>query len=127
MDDLDDRLGRRQRREHLGADRLRFDLRDEVLDDGQIDVGFEQRDAHFASDFVDVGFGQPPAACQPLEDRAKPIGKRFEQVREVLLAYDFGAVSSILRTASPTVLIFSASSSGMSMLNSVSKAMTNST
>ena len=36
-------------------------------------------------------------------------------------------VASIFATASPTVLIFSASSSGMSILNSVSNAMTSST
>jgi hypothetical protein len=55
--DLDDRLRRRQRGQHVGADGAFFDLRDEIFDDGEVHVGFEQRDANLASYLVDVGFG----------------------------------------------------------------------
>ena len=55
VNDLDDGLRRRQRREHAGADGLLLDPRDERLRDGQIDVGLQQRDAHLAHHVVDVG------------------------------------------------------------------------
>ena len=46
--DLDDLLGRRERGQHFLADGLVADVLDQVLDDVEVDVGFEQRDADFA-------------------------------------------------------------------------------
>ena len=42
----------------LLADRLVLDRRDEVLDDGQRDVGLEQREPHLAQRVLDVVVGQ---------------------------------------------------------------------
>ncbi len=71
VNDLDDRLRRRQRRQHVGADGLFLDGVDEFFGDRKVDVGFEQRDAHFARDLVDVRFRQPAAVAKALEDRAE--------------------------------------------------------
>ncbi len=47
-DDLDHLLGGRQRGQHLFALRLFLDGFDELLDDAEMDVGFEQRHANLA-------------------------------------------------------------------------------
>ena len=48
----------------LGAARPLLDRGDEVPDDGQRDVGLEQRDADLARGGVDVGLGEPTLAAQ---------------------------------------------------------------
>ena len=53
VDDLDDLLRGRKRREHFLAHRLFLDVFDELFDDPEVDVGFEQRHADFAQ-------GAPP-------------------------------------------------------------------
>ena len=58
VDDLDDRLRRRQRFEDVCADRLLFDASDERLGARKRDVGLEQRDANFAQRLVDVAFAE---------------------------------------------------------------------
>ena len=58
LDDLHERLTRRQAARHLGADSAFLDRIDEVLDHRQGDVGFEQRHAHFAQGVFDVVLGQ---------------------------------------------------------------------
>jgi hypothetical protein len=73
MDDTDQRLTRRERADHLLADRLVLYGRDEVLDDGQRDVGFEQSETHFAQRILDVVVGQPRFAAQPLDDLREPF------------------------------------------------------
>ena len=50
-------------------------LGDEVLDDAEVDVGLEQRQADLAHGLVDVVLGQPPAALEAVEGRAEPIGE----------------------------------------------------
>ena len=70
VDELDDGLRRRQRGEHVGADRALFDARDELFGDRERDVGFEQRDADFAQYLSDVRLGESAAVRQPVEDRA---------------------------------------------------------
>src|SRR5262249_14220941 len=62
--DLDDLLGGVERLGHLRAAGPLFDLRDEVLDDGQRHVGLEERDADLARRGVDVGLGQLALAAQ---------------------------------------------------------------
>ncbi|MNO76272.1 hypothetical protein D3C76_673430 [compost metagenome] len=58
LDDLHERLARRQAARHLGADSALLDRIDEVLDHRQSDVGFEQRHAHFTQGVFDVVFSQ---------------------------------------------------------------------
>ena len=71
MDDLDDHLARGDRAHHLLADRLRLHGLGEVADHVERDVGFEQRAAHLAHGFGDVGLGQRTLAGELVEDRAK--------------------------------------------------------
>ena len=73
MDDADQRLTRRQRADDLLADGLLLDRGDEVLDDRQRDVGFEQREAHLAQRVLDVGVGEPRFAAQLLDDARQPL------------------------------------------------------
>src|SRR5579863_7275987 len=71
-----------------------------------------------------------PSVTLPRPLRRSKIAPRRSLSRSNKEYYDVdepAVVSSIRLTASPTVLIFSASSSGMSMLNSVSNAITSST
>ena len=73
MDDADQRLPGRQRADDLLADRLLRDRRDEILDDGQRHVGFEQREPHLAQRVLDVVVGEPRFAAQPLDDVRKAL------------------------------------------------------
>ena len=72
VDDLHDLLAGRQALEDLLAERLLAHARDEVADDGEVDVGLEQREpdlAHRARDrlFVELALlrrsPRAPAAC----------------------------------------------------------------
>ena len=78
VDDLDDLLARRDRAQHLLADRLLGRLVDEGADDRQRDVGLEQGDADLAHRRAHVRFGQRAAAAQPIENAAQAIAKAFE-------------------------------------------------
>jgi hypothetical protein len=109
--------------EHVGADGALFDRATKSLATAEVDVGFEQRDANFAQYLATSDSERRPRFDSRVEDRAEALARASSMRR-------YGAswrVSSIFLTASPTVLIFSASSSGMSMLNSVSNAITSST
>ena len=84
VDDLDDLLARRDRAQHLLADRLLGRLVDELADDRQRDVGLEQRDAHLAHRRAHVGLVQRAAAAQAVEDAAQTVAQAVEhrQLRE---------------------------------------------
>ena len=58
-----------------------LDRGDERADDGQRDVGLEQRDPDLAGGGVDVGFGQPALAAQRREDLVEPVGEGVEHAR----------------------------------------------
>jgi len=58
VDDLDHLLGRFQALLDLGTNRALFHAVDEVLGDLQVDVGLQQRHAHFAQRGRDVFLGQ---------------------------------------------------------------------
>ena len=73
VDDADQRLPGRQRPDDLLADGLVADRRDEILDDGQRHVGFEQREPHFPQRVLDVVVGKPGFAAQPLDDVRKAL------------------------------------------------------
>ena len=67
VDDLDHLLGRVERLGDLGASGALLDALDKAADDGQRDVGLEQREADFAGRRVDIGLGQLALAAQPGE------------------------------------------------------------
>src|SRR6478752_4921222 len=60
------------------ADGLLADPCDEVLDDLEVDVRLEQRQAHFAHGGVDVGLADPTAAREGAEGLAKPVAEGVE-------------------------------------------------
>ena len=78
VDDLDHLLAGRQAVEHLVPDRPLADARHEVLDDLEVDVGLEQREADLAHGGVDVGFADPAATGQVAERLAEPIAQGVE-------------------------------------------------
>ena len=67
-DDLDDLLGGRERGEHFLAHGLFLDGFDELLDDPEMDVGFEQRHADLAQGGLHVLGREFALAAQVLED-----------------------------------------------------------
>ena len=78
VDDLDDLLARRDRAQHVLADRGLGYLLDEITCDRQRDVGLEQGDPHLAHRPAHVRLGQRTTAAQPIEHTAKAITQAFE-------------------------------------------------
>jgi hypothetical protein len=78
VDDSDERLARRERPDDLLADRLVAHGGDEILDDRQRDVGFEQCEPHLAQRVGNVGVGEARFAAQRLDDSRQPFGQRVE-------------------------------------------------
>ena len=78
VDDLDDLLAGGQAREDVPADGLLADARDEVLDDLEVDVGFEQGEPDFAHRGIDVGLADPAAAGQVAEGRSQALAEGVE-------------------------------------------------
>ncbi len=60
------------------AERLLFDAREERLDDAELDVRLEQRQADFAQRRLDVGVGQLGQTCQTVACLPEPLGKCIE-------------------------------------------------
>ena len=67
VDDLDQRLARRQAANHFLAQRLVAYGVDELLDHRQRDVGFEQRHAHFAQTVANIVFAETALPAQVLQ------------------------------------------------------------
>src|SRR5262249_24094092 len=65
----------------VGADRLGTDLVDELTDDGERHVGFEQRGPHFAQGFVDVSLGKRTAPPELVEYVTQTFAQTFEHRR----------------------------------------------
>ena len=76
--DADQRLPRRQAADHLLSERAFAHARDEVANDRQRHVGFEQRDADFAQHLLRIGFGQARFAAHRLDDAREPLREVFE-------------------------------------------------
>ena len=70
-DDLHDLLGRRERRQHVLADRALPDPLHEGAHDLEVDVGLQEGQADFAQRLLDVVLGEPAAAAQAVEDTLK--------------------------------------------------------
>ena len=77
-DDLDDLLAGRERGEDFGADGLFANVFDEVADDVEVNVGFEQGDANLAESFGDVFFSERALAAEGLEDALEFVGEVFK-------------------------------------------------
>lgn len=75
MDDFDDLLGGVEGGGDFVADGASPDALDEVLDDAEVDIGFEEGQAHFAQGGIDLGFAEAGAAAQVFEDLAEALGE----------------------------------------------------
>ena len=67
VDDFDDLLGRAEGGGDLGAERLDADVGDEIVDDVEVDVGFDEGEADLAHGVGDVFFGDGALAAEGLE------------------------------------------------------------
>jgi hypothetical protein len=68
VDDFHHHLARRNAAQDFLTNGFLSGLFDEIARDRQGDVGFQQRQAHFAHGFLDVGFLQRTAPGQPVEN-----------------------------------------------------------
>jgi len=82
MHDLHDLLARGQAVEHVAAHGALAYTVDELLDDGEVDIGLEQREADLAHGLVDVVLGQATLAPKAVEGGAEPVGKGIEHPME---------------------------------------------
>jgi hypothetical protein len=80
VDDADDLLRGREGIEDFLPHGPRFDAFDELFDDLEIDVGFEQRHANFAQRRFHVFGRQASFAAQVLEDALQFVGQIIEHV-----------------------------------------------
>ena len=64
--------------EHVLPERPLLDRRGELLDDLEVDVGLEQREADLAHRLVDVVLGQLAARADVGEGGLKPVGEGVE-------------------------------------------------
>ena len=64
MDELDEVLVGSEAAEDVLAERVAFDRVDEVSNDGDVDVGFEEREANVAQRFLDVSLADFPLPLQ---------------------------------------------------------------
>jgi hypothetical protein len=78
VDDLDHHLARRDRADHIGADRLGTYRIDELAHDGQRHVGLEQGGPDLAQGRVDVGLGERTAPAKLVEDVAQTFAETLE-------------------------------------------------
>src|SRR5262245_28445008 len=78
VDDADDLLAGIERAENFLAEGPFGDPLDEVVSDGEIDVGFEQGLAYLSHTVADVGLSDPAASAQLLERFAQTALNAFE-------------------------------------------------
>src|SRR3954465_7742569 len=78
VDDLDDLLARVELADDLGAEAALLDGRRELLDDLEVHVGLEQREADLAHGLVDVVLGQRPMGADVGERLLELLGKGVE-------------------------------------------------
>ena len=68
----------RERAENFSAERLGFDVLDEIANDLDIDVGFEQRKADFAQRILDIALGDAALALEFFEDPFEAVAERVK-------------------------------------------------
>ena len=80
VDDLDHLLAGRDRFQNRLAYGLLGDLCDEILDDGQCDIGFEQCNPHFAHRAANIIFSQRATTAQLVEYSAKAVAQFIKHI-----------------------------------------------
>ena len=88
VDDLDDHLRGRQAFEHVPADRPLLHPPDEILDDAEVDVGLQQRQADLTQRLSDIRLRQGAFAAEALEDILEFVGEAFEHSEIVAVVID---------------------------------------
>ena len=78
VDDLYELLVGREASQNVLTDRAFADPGQEVLDDLEVDVGFEERHAHVAQGFVDIRLGDLPGAADTAKDVFEFVGEGVE-------------------------------------------------
>ena len=78
VDGLDDLLPGVERLAAGGADRVLADAVAHRSDDGEVDVGLEERRADLLHHLVDVGLGEASLAAEALDDPVEAVGEIVE-------------------------------------------------
>ena len=86
MDDFYDLLGGRERGGDFFAEGAGADVLDEVVDDGEVDVGFEEGEADLAEGVGDVLVGDGALAAEGLEGTLEFVAKVFKHTDVSLAA-----------------------------------------
>ena len=78
MDDFDDLLGGGEGGGDLGAEGPGADVLDELVDDGEVDVGLEQGETDLAEGLGDVLVGDGALAAEVFEGALELVGEVFK-------------------------------------------------
>ena len=81
VDDADDLLRGGEAAQHILADGALLHAGDELLDELEVDIGFEQRLAHLAHGVGDVFFGELALAAEPAKDLVEALLQTLEHRR----------------------------------------------
>jgi hypothetical protein len=71
-----------QRAKDVLSERLAFYVLDKVAHDADIDVRFEQRQAHLTERFLDIALGDSPLSLELLEDAFETVAEGIEHRSE---------------------------------------------
>jgi hypothetical protein len=97
VDDLDDLLGRVERRGDLFRRRTLLDAGDELPHHGEGHVRLEQGNADLAGGRVNVGRRQPPPPAEGGEDLGQPVGECLEHASQAIRSWPPGLCLARLR------------------------------
>lgn len=78
MDDFDDLFGGIESGGYLGAEGAGADVLDELVDDGEVDVGLEEGEADLAKGLGDVLVGDGALAAEVLEGTLEFVAEVFK-------------------------------------------------
>ena len=84
LDNLDDLLARRERLEHVLAERPRLDAVDERPYDLEVDVSLEERHPYLAERLLNVVLREPSVAAHPVEDALETSRERIKHAKPLV-------------------------------------------
>ena len=84
VDNLDDLLARRERLEHVLAERPRLDAVDERPYDLEVDVSLEERHPYLAERLLNVVLREPSVAAHPVEDALETSRERIKHAKPLV-------------------------------------------
>src|SRR3954469_7056648 len=114
MKNLNDLLTRRDAAEHFLAERLLLDPSDELLGNLEIDIRFQQREAHLPERVIDVGFADRAMTAKVLKDVLKLVAelRKHTKLSRLTGRYFFFAAAGVAEAAAAGVVAGAAEAAG---------------